>query len=194
MKPSLKVLPYRHHPKFKFVLDLRAFGKGRKFFKTRTEADAEGMRQRTLLERHSREAIGLSQREMSDFITAKEKLEKYGETIFDAVQFRVDYLERVRRHGITVAQLADEVVNAKRRDGRSEVYLSDLRYRLSKFVQDFGNRPIAGITVDELDNWLRALPYSPQSRTNYRTIVGLLFSYAESRGIIDRNLILRTAK
>jgi len=194
MKPSLKVLPYRHHPKYKFVLDLRAFGKGRKFFKTRTEADAERLRQITLLERHSRQAIGLSQREMSDFITARENLAEYGETISDAVQFRVDHLARVRRHGITVVQLADEVVEAKRRDGRSEVYLRDLRYRLNKFVQDFGHQPIAGITVDELDDWLRGLPYLPQSRTNYRTIVGLLFSYAESRGIIERNPILRTAK
>src|SRR5882724_2845096 len=194
MKPSLKVLPYRHHPKYKFVLDLRAFGKGRKFFKTRTEADAERLRQITLLERHSRQAIGLSQREMSDFITARENLAEYGETISDAVQFRVDHLARVRRHGITVVQLADEVVEAKRRDGRSEVYVRDLRYRLNKFVQDFGHQPIAGITVDELDDWLRGLPYLPQSRTNYRTIVGLLFSYAESRGIIERNPILRTAK
>jgi integrase len=193
-KATIAVRPYRHSKKHKFIVDLRAFGKGRKFFKARAEADAEAMRQRTLLERHSREAIGLSQREMSDFIEAKRKLAAYSETINDAVEFRIDHLERVRRHGITVAQLADEVVEAKHRDGRSEVYLRDLRYRLSKFVQDFGGRPIAGITVDELDNWLRALPYSPQSRTNYRTIIGLLFSYAESRGIIERNPILRIAK
>src|SRR5262245_27455801 len=193
-KPTIAVRPYRHSKKHKFIVDLRAFGKGRMFFKTRAEAEAEAMRQRTLLERHSREAIGLSQREMSDFIEAKRKLAAYGETINDAVESRIDHLERVRRHGITVAQLADEVVEAKRRDGRSDVYQRDVRYRLSKFVQGFGDRPIAGITVDELDNWLRALRYSPQSRTNYRTIIGLLFSYAESRGIIERNPILRTAK
>jgi integrase len=152
------------------------------------------MRQRTLLECHSREAIGLSQREMSDFIQAKQKLATYSETINNAVEFRIDHLERVRRHGITVAQLADEVVEAKRKDGRSEVYLRDLRYRLARFVRDFGDQSIAGITIDELDNWLRALPYSPQSRMNYRTVIGLLFSHAESRGIIDRNPILRTAK
>jgi integrase len=131
---------------------------------------------------------------MSDFIEAKRKLAAYGETINDAVTFRVDYLERVRRSGITVAQIVDEVIETKRKDGRSEVYLRDLRYRLGKFVQDFGQRPIAGITVAELDNWLRALPYSPQSRTNYRTIIGLLFSYAESREIIERNAMARTAK
>jgi integrase len=193
-KATIAVRPYRHSKKHKFIVDLRAFGKGRKFFKTRAEADAEAMRQKTLLERHGREAIGLSQREMSDFITAKRRLAEYGESINDATEFRIDHLERVRRHGITVAQLADEVVGAKHKDGRSEVYLRDLRYRLSKFVQDFGGRAIAGITVDELDNWLRALPYSPQSRTNYRTIIGLLFSHAESRGIVERNPILRTAK
>ena len=193
-KATIAVRPYRHSKKHKFIVDLRAFGKGRKFFKTRAEADAEAMRQRTLLERHSREAIGLSQREMSDFIEAKQKLATYSETINDAVEFRIDHLERVRRHGITVVQLTDEVVEAKRKDGRSEVYLRDLRYRLARFVRDFGDQPIAGITVDELDNWLRTLPYSPQSRTNYRTVIGLLFSHAESRGIIDRNPILRTAK
>ena len=193
-RPSFKVRPYRHSKTHKFTLDLRAFGQGRKFFKTRAEADAEAMRQRTLLERHSREAVGLSQRQMSDFIEAKRKLAAYGETINDAVTFRVDYLERVRRSGITVAQIVDEVIETKRKDGRSEVYLRDLRYRLGKFVQDFGQRPIAGITVAELDNWLRALPYSPQSRTNYRTIIGLLFSYAESREIIERNAMARTAK
>src|SRR5215469_12720635 len=193
-RPSFKVHEYKHSKTHKFYINLRAFGKGRKFFKTRSEADAEAKRQRILLERHGREAVGFSKGELSEFIEAKQKISAYGETIRDAVQFRVDHLERVRRHGITVAQLTDEVIKAKRRDGRSEVYLRDLRYRLSKFAQDFGQRPIAGITVDELDNWLRALPYSPQSRRNYQTIVGLLFSYAEGRGIVDRNPISRTAK
>src|SRR5262249_8922558 len=174
--------------------NLRAFGKGRKFFKTRGEAEAEAMRQKTLLERHGREAIGFSKGQLSEFIEAERRLSAYGESIRDAVNFRVDHLERVRRHGLAVTQLVDEILEAKRRDGRSKDYIRDLRYRLGKFVQDFGQRPIAGITVAELDNWLRVLPYSPQSRTNYRTVIGLLFGYAESRGIIEKNPIPRTAK
>jgi integrase len=193
-KAKLAVLPYRHHPKYKFVLDLRAFGKGRKFFKTRAEADAERLRQIALQERHSREAIGLSQREMSDFITAKSKLADYNETITDAVKFRVDYLERVRRCRVTVSQLADEVLEAKRRDGMSKDYLRDLRSRFARFCAGFGNRPVAAITVEEIDNWLRDLPLSPQSRVNYRSVVGVLFSHATKRGLIDVNPITRTAK
>jgi integrase len=193
-KPTLKVHPYGHSKTHKFYINLRAFGKGRKFFRTRAEAEAARLRLIATLNRHGDEALTLPRHEISDFIRARNKLAEYGETINDAVNFRVDYLERIRRHGITVAALADEIIEAKRRDGRSSVYLRDLRYRLSKFIQDFGSRPIAGVTVDELDNWLRSLPYSPQSRMNYRTIIGLLFSYAEKRGIIERNPISRTAK
>jgi integrase len=193
-KPKLAVQPYRHHPKYKFVLDLRAFGKGRKFFKTRSDGDAEARRQKTLLEIHSREAIGLSPREMSDFITARKKLAEYGDTINGAVEFRVDYFERIRRSGITVAQLAEEVLAAKQRDGRAPMYLADLRKRLARFCADFGNRPIAAITIEELDNWLRDLPLSPKSRSNFRANIGVLFSYASNRRIIDLNPIVHTAK
>ena len=193
-KPKIAVRPYRHSKRHKFSVDLRPFGKGRKFFKTRAEAEAEVMRQKTLLERHSREAVGLSQREMSDFITAKTKLGEYGETINDAVRHRLDYLERVRRSGITVAQLANEVVEAKRKDGRSLKYVYDLNSKLSRFCRDFGNRPIAAVTVEEIDKWLRDLDYSPKSRVQYRANIGVLFSHAERLGMIDRNPIPRTAK
>src|SRR5262249_42963120 len=194
MKPSLKVRPYRHHPKYKFVLDLRAFNKGRKFFKTRAEAEAEASRQRTLLERHSRALIGLSQREMSDIMAAREKLAQYSETIVDAAEFRVDYLERIRRCNVTVAQLANEVVEAKRKDGRAPSYVYDLNLKLSRFCRDFGDRPVAAVTVEEIDKWLRDLDYSPKSRADYRANIGVLFSQAERLGMIDRNPVLRTAR
>jgi integrase len=193
-KPTIAVRPYRHSKKHKFIVDLRAFGKGRMFFKTRAEADAEAMRQKTLLERHGREAVALSQRELSDFINAKEKLAEYGETISDAVKYRIDYLERIRRNGITVSQLAAEVIEAKQKDGMSDAYLSDLELRLRLFRLDFGNRPIAGITVEEIDNWLRDLPGSPKSRANYRANISVLFSYAAKRRMIDFNPVAFTAK
>jgi integrase len=192
--PKLAVRPYRHHPRYKFVLDLRPWGRGRQFYKTRAEADAELRRQKTTLERHGREAIGLPQHEVSDFIHARKTLAEYGKSINDAVGFFVDHLERVRRCKTTVAQLADEVLEAKCRDGMSEAYLSDLRIRLARFCRDFGNRPIASVTVEEIDNWLRSLEGSPKSRANYRANVGVLFSYATKRRMLESNPILHTAK
>jgi integrase len=193
-KPTLAVRPYRHSKTHKFILDLRAYGKGRLFYKTRAEADAERLRQQTLLERHSRAAIGLSQREMSNFITARDKLADYGKTIDDAVHYFVDHLERIRRCKTTVADLVAELLAAKRKDGRSDIYLRDLRNLLAIFSRDFGNRPIAGITVEELDNWLRGLPGAPKTRTNFRTNIGVLFSYATKRRMLDFNPVVHTAK
>jgi integrase len=158
------------------------------------DAEAECRRQKTLLERHSREAIGLSQREMSDFITAKRKLAEHGKTINDATDFLLDYLERVCRSGTTVAQLAEEMLEAKRRDGLSVKYLAMLRLYSKRFCQDFGDKPIAGITVDELDDWLRSLPGSPKTRTDYRSNIGVLFSHAAKRRMIDLNPVAFTAK
>src|SRR5215468_1872074 len=193
-RPNLKIRRYKHSESHPFLLDLRPWGKGRMFFKTRAEADAERLRQLTTLERHGREAIALPQQELSDFITARKKLAEYGETIVDALKFRVDHLERVRRCKITVAELAVEVVEAKRKDGRSAKYVNDLRLKLRRFCQDFGDRPIAAVGVVEIDKWLRDLDCLPKSRAQYRANVGVLFSHAERLGMIDRNPVLRTAK
>src|SRR5215471_7396347 len=99
-KPVLKVKPYHGSDnKYKFYLNLRGFGGGRMFFKTRAEAEAECLRQKTLL-----------QRDMSDFISARKKLAEYGHTINDAVKYFVNHLESVRRCKTTVNELAAEVI------------------------------------------------------------------------------------
>ena len=74
------------------------------------------------------------------------------------------------------------------------MYIADLKKRLARFSADFGERQIAGITVEELDNWLRNLDCGPKSRANFRANVGVMFSYAERRRVIDSNPVLRTAQ
>jgi integrase len=193
-RPTLRILEYRHSKTHPWYLDLRPFNRGRKFFKTKAEAEAERLRQITTLARHGREAVGLSPAELSAIIQAREKLAAHGKTIEDATAFYLDYLERIRRCDVTVVQLAKEVLEAKRKDGMSVTYIADLKKRLPRFCADFGERSIAGITVEELDNWLRALPGAPKSRANYRANIGVLFSYAARRRIIDSNPILHTAR
>jgi integrase len=146
------------------------------------------------LERHGREAVGLAPGELSAIIQARKKLAKYGKTIDDAATFYLDHLARIRRCNVTVSDLAKEVWEAKRKDGMSATYIGDLKKRLATFCADFGDRPIAAITVEELDKWLRNLNCGPKSRANYRANVGVMFSYAERRRVIDSNPVLRTAQ
>jgi integrase len=136
----------------------------------------------------------MSQREMSEIIHARKTLAEFGETIADAVRFRVDHLERVLRCKTTVTELVQEVLDVKRKDGAAPRYLESLKLYLSKFSKAFGERPIAAITPEALDNWLRALPYSPKSRANFRAHIGVLFGYAMRRRMIDSNPITHTAR
>jgi integrase len=193
-RPTLAVFPYRHSETHRYYLDLRPFGQGRKFFKTKAEAEAERLRQITSLQRHGREAVGLPQRELSDFITAKSKLAEHGKTISDATDFYLDHLERVRRCKTTVAELAAELLEVKRKDGRSEIYLNDLRNRLKFFCRDFAQQPVAAVTSRELSNWLRAVNGSPKTRANFRQNISVLFGYAADEGMIDQNPVLRVKK
>jgi integrase len=193
-RPTLRVLEYRHSQTHPWYLDLRPFNRGRKFFKTKAEAEAERLRQITTLERHGREAVGLPQGELSAIVQARKKLARHAKTIEDAATFYLDYLERIRRCNVTVADLAKEVLEAKGKDGMSATYIADLKKRLAKFSADFGERKIAGITVEELDNWLRNLDCGPKSRANFRANIGVLFSYATFRRMLDSNPILHTSR
>jgi integrase len=193
-RPTLAVLPYRHSKTHRYYLDLRAFKQGRKFFKTKAEAEAERLRQITTLHRHGREAVGLPARELSDFIKAKSKLAEYDKTINDATDFYVDHLERVRRCKTTVGELAAELLESKQKDGRSEIYLRDLRNRLAVFCHAFGSQPVAAVSTREISNWLHMVNGSPKTRANFRQNISVLFGYAADEGMIDSNPVLRVKK
>jgi integrase len=193
-RPTLAVMPYRHSKTHRYYLNLRPFGQGRKFFKTRAEAEAERLRQVTALERHGREAVALPQRDLSDFITARNKLAEHGKTINDAVDYYLDHLERVRRCKTSVAELVAELLEAKRKDGRSKIYLADLRNRLKVFARDFGARPVAAVTPRDISEWLRNVNGSPKTRANFRQNISVLFGYAADEGMIDSNIVLRVKK
>src|SRR5207248_1071114 len=141
-RPTLRVLEYRHSKTHPWYLDLRPFNRGRKFFKTKAEAEGERLRQITTLERHGREAVGLPPGELSAIIQGRNKLAKHGKTIDDATTFYLDYLERIRRCNVTVGELAKEVLDAKRKDGMSATYIGDLKKRLARFCAAFGKQNI----------------------------------------------------
>jgi hypothetical protein len=152
------------------VFDLRAFGKGRKFFKTCTEANAERLGKSRYWNATSAKRLVCRSAKCPTSSRRRGRLAEYGETISDAGHSESITLIRVCRHGITVARLADEVAEAKRRDCGPDVSVRDLRCRLNEFVQDFGHLPTAGITLDELDQECETCPTalrcaSSESRT-----------------------------
>jgi hypothetical protein len=193
-RPNLIVRPWKHSKTHPYYLNLRPYGKGRLFFKTRAEADAERLRQLTALEIHGREAMALPAHEISDFIKARKRLTDYGKTISDAADFLIHHLEQIRRCKVTVKELTAELIGAKRKAGRSAIYLRDLKNLLAIFCQSFGQHIVASVTVEEIDHWLNARPGSLKSRMNFRQNISVLFGYAKKRRMIEDNPVSHTEK
>jgi len=177
---------------------MRGFGKSRLFFKSRAQANLELKNQRKLLETHGREALAMSQREMSDFIHARTTLAKYGETINEAVKSRVDYWENIRRCKLTVGQFKDEYIAKKEallaREELRPSHVRDMRSRLNRFCQNFGDRQLTEIGFKEIEEWLLGLEAGTQSRRNYHTVISGMFNEAVRLELIETNPLARIAK
>ncbi|HVV71988.1 MAG TPA: hypothetical protein VHI52_10890, partial [Verrucomicrobiae bacterium] len=83
----------------------------------------------------------------------------------------------------TVAQTVDELVKLKEARKQSDRYVKDLKNRLERFAGDFAV-DIHTVTTADVQRWLDRLESAPQTVKNFRTVIGTLFSYAESRGYI----------
>jgi integrase len=114
-------------------------------------------------------------------------------TLVSAVQFFADHMRRIET-SVTVKTAIDKMCEAKKQDALSKTYVYDLRQRLSQFERFFGNRPIASLTVAEIETWLRELGLSPGSRNSYHQRLSTLWSFALGRNWVESNLVTRVAR
>jgi hypothetical protein len=114
-------------------------------------------------------------------------------TLISAVQFFLDHMRRVET-SVTVKTAIDEMYKAKKQDALSKAYLFDLRQRLSRFERVFGSRPIASLTVPEIETWLRELGLSPASRNSYHQRLSTLWTFALGRNWVESNLLTKVAR
>ena len=89
----------------------------------------------------------------------------------------------------TVAAAIKELLDAKRCDGLSGRYLSDLRVRLRRFSDDFGSEPLSQLSAPRVDDWLRSLPVGGVTRNSFRRRLSTLFTFARRRGYLEVNPI-----
>ena len=118
-----------------------------------------------------------------EYIAAREKIR--GASLDEAVEFfcRHNLLDVPQK---TVAKIAKEMVEAKRRDGASEAYLEDLNKRLPHITAALSG-PIMQITRPKIEEWLRSLTVSPRSRNNFRNVTVTLWRFAKQAGYLPRD-------
>jgi integrase len=95
---------------------------------------------------------------------------------------------------VPFSALRVEMVQRKKKDGKSTRHLDDLRFRMSTFGRTFDSRPVAGIETREIDDWLSNLKLSLTSRFNYRKVLRNAFQFAISRGYANVNPVIGTGQ
>ncbi|HTV40987.1 MAG TPA: site-specific integrase [Candidatus Sulfotelmatobacter sp.] len=91
----------------------------------------------------------------------------------------------VTREPRTVRQVADELVELKKKRGASARYVEQMEWTLDKFAEAFA-RNVDAITTIEIQSWLDGMSFSPRTIKNFRDAANTLFNFAEARGYIAR--------
>jgi len=131
---------------------------------------------------------------LTEAANAHKVLHPYGKSLSDAVSFYVQHLEAMAKHDATpLSTVVKRFLDEKEREGLSEVHLADLKNRIARFEIAFGEKPIAGIHRNDIAAWLNDLPLAPQSKINFRRVLGNLFAYAVRAGNIAVNPVAATS-
>lgn len=165
----------------------------RKFFGSRDDGDEWLRKKRPELSTQGRAAMDLTDAQRVDAVRALAILGPYDTNLTAAAQL---FHERAKLLARTVpfSALRDEMVQRKKRDGKSARHVSDLRSRLTTFGRTFDARPVATIETREIDDWVSGLNLSLTSRFNYRKVLRNAFQFAISRGYANENPVIKTGR
>ena len=107
-------------------------------------------------------------------------------SLTEAAQFFVDHHKRITGSE-TVAKAVTALLASKQT--KRQRYRQDLKNRLARFVEDFGDRKMADIHRSEVVAWLTALNGKPVTRDTFRLRLSALWQYARLQGWATQNLI-----
>lgn len=113
------------------------------------------------------------------------KLGMKGGSILDAVRYYNAH--HVGLPTKLFMDVADEFTAAKEAAGISQAYRRSLRHYLSWLKRDFGPQPIADITTQQVDEWLRAANGNHTTKNNLRRIFVTLFKWARETGYLQQD-------
>lgn len=177
---------------YKIVDGKRVRVQKRRTLKDREEAETIAEQARIQDKNDGRRSFAIPNDVRRDALAAVRLLEPFeGKTILDAVKFYADHLRR-QTSSEKLSLAVQEFLSAREKDPLRPRYLKDLRVRLNRFSQSFGERTIASISAGEISTWLRA--FKPFNRNTFRLRLSTLFSYAVERGWCQTNPVAEVKK
>jgi integrase len=163
----------------------------RKTYKDHREAETAAEQTRIKAKNEGLSAFAISSQLRTDALAAERVLKPFDVSITEAAKFYADRLCQIRASQ-KVSIAVQELLIAKEQDNLRPRYLKDLRVRLNRFSESFGERPIAEISAGEINGWLRG--FKPFNRNTFRLRISILFSYAIERGWYTGNPVADVKK
>lgn len=160
--------------------------RSRKFFRKKAEAEGFVKLQKVRKENLGRRAETITATLAEQAEAAERMLEPFGVSLLDAVSDYVRSRDEAEGSQKVETIVADFIASRKAEEA-SDYYLRDLRLRLGKFSERFGDRPASSITRKDVEGWLDSLGVGAVTRANVLRNVKALFSWAEDREIIASN-------
>jgi len=105
-------------------------------------------------------------------------------SLADAARLYVEHRTKVVQK--TVAEVVQELVNDRVKNGKSAAYIRDLRTRLGHFAQAF-KCPIASVNWEDIEKYLDKTGAKFRYRKNLIDCIGTLFNFARSRSYVHRD-------
>jgi len=158
----------------------------RRTFADRAEAETFAGLKRVERRNHGTESVSMPVKLRADALEAARLLAPYGDELLDVVREHIRHRQLVDKSE-TVGNAVEALLAAKKIDGASKRYLKDLRSRLRRFAETFGERKLADLGPGEIADWLRALGQAPLSRNTFHARLSVLFSFARQNRWVEIN-------
>jgi integrase len=158
----------------------------RRTFANRAEAETFAQLKRIERINHGTTSISMPPKLRAEALEAVRMLQPYDVDLLDVVREYVRHRQLVDRSE-TVGNAVEALLTAKKSDGASKAYRYDLRSRLGRFAEMFGERKIADVSPGEIADWLRALGQTPLSRNTFHARLSVLFNFARQNRWVEIN-------
>jgi integrase len=176
---------------YKMVDGKRARVQKRRTLRDHQEAETIAEQARIQAKNDGRKSFAIPDDVRRDALAAAKELSPFNASILDAAKFYAGHL-RQQTASQKVSVAVQEFLAARQKDGLSQRYLSDLKIRLTRFSQTFGERMLASVSAGQINDWLR--DFRPFHRNTFRAQLSVLFSYAVERGWCLANPVAKVKK
>jgi integrase len=176
-----------------YVVDLGLINgkRERPSFKTKAEADTFAELKRTERQNQGTAALTLPQSVRVAATKANAILAPHNVSLEEAAKYYFKHVIAFR-NAPTIGKIVEQMVSEAEKNDRRDRTVSDLKDRLTAFAEDFPDRRLSELTVEEIKAWIdEDEEWSARTRINYLTKISQLYNYALKHKWVDANLAER---